>query len=247
MQWAPVVSPSLAFTYKGKPVDARALGRELNIRYLVEGEVRAVGDQVVVRARLTDTSNATEVWSGDVGLEQARIAKDRSELIARLAVQVNRCADRTPSIVAFLRSRSRMRAHRISRCVPTQCSRSSNPESLAALTEARKLYDQALRLDPNSAVSVDGPGVGRCGPGSISIRTRIVTALSANTKRCRSRVVAVAGREARAWNIRADALQRAWRWDAALEANARAQRIDPTRAGSIGQRADIMNRHGTAR
>ena len=54
------------------------------------------------------------------------------------------------------------------------------------------------------------------------------------------RLVAIAGREARAWNIRADALQRAWRWEAALEANARAQAIDPTRTGSIGQRAEIM-------
>ena len=54
------------------------------------------------------------------------------------------------------------------------------------------------------------------------------------------RLVAVAGREARAWNIRADALQRAWRWEAALEANARAQKIDSSRVNSIGQRADIM-------
>lgn len=54
------------------------------------------------------------------------------------------------------------------------------------------------------------------------------------------RLVAVAGREARAWNIRADALQRAWRWEAALEANGRAQKIDSSRVGSIGERADIM-------
>ena len=53
-------------------------------------------------------------------------------------------------------------------------------------------------------------------------------------------VVAVAGREARAWNIRADALQRAWRWEAALEANARAQQIDPSRTNTIGQRAEIL-------
>jgi hypothetical protein len=59
-----------------------------------------------------------------------------------------------------------------------------------------------------------------------------------------AQLVAVAGNDARAWNIRADALQRAWRWEAALEANARAQSIDSTRPGSIGQRADIMNAMG---
>ena len=54
------------------------------------------------------------------------------------------------------------------------------------------------------------------------------------------RLVTAAEREARAWNIRADALQRQGRWEAALEANATAQKLDPTRFGTMGQYADIL-------
>ena len=70
-EW-PVVSHSLAVTYKGKAVDPRKVGRELNVRYLVEGDVRTAGEQIVVKARLIETSKATEVWSDDIRLEQAR-------------------------------------------------------------------------------------------------------------------------------------------------------------------------------
>ena len=85
---SPVVSHSLAVTYKGKPIDARLVGRELNVRYLVEGDVRTADVQVVVKVRLIETSKATEVWSDDVRLEQARTAEDRSQLVTRLTVQV---------------------------------------------------------------------------------------------------------------------------------------------------------------
>jgi len=148
MQWAPMVSPSLALTYKGKPVDARMVGRELNIRYLVEGEVRVAGDDVVVRSRLTDTSKATEVWSADIGLAQARLVRERSDLVARLAVQVKTAlldAEHRRVLAQPLAYASaadlELRAEAV---------QSGNPDSLAALTEARSLYDRALRLDPNS-------------------------------------------------------------------------------------------------
>ena len=55
----PAVSSSIAGTYKGKTIDARVVGRELNVRYLVEGEVRAVGEQVMVRARVIETGTGT--------------------------------------------------------------------------------------------------------------------------------------------------------------------------------------------
>src|SRR6266516_1324250 len=58
-----VSSRSVTAAYKGKTVDARTVGRELNVRYLVEGKVRGAGDGVAVSAQLIDTDNATQVWS----------------------------------------------------------------------------------------------------------------------------------------------------------------------------------------
>src|SRR6185295_9369596 len=112
-------------------------------------------------------------------------------------------------------------------------------DSLAALTEARKLYEQALRLDPNLVEALMGHALAVGAELDLDPRAdhdRLVREYDEMS----ARVVAAAGHEARAWNIRADALQRAWRWEAALEANAKSQRMDPNRAGPIGQRAEIM-------
>jgi tetratricopeptide (TPR) repeat protein len=113
------------------------------------------------------------------------------------------------------------------------------------LAEAGKLYDQALKLDPSLTMALMGKTLligGTLDRDPHADHDRLVREYEDMS----TRLVAVAGREARAWNIRADALQRAWRWEAALEANARAQKIDPSRVGSMGQRADIMVGMGRA-
>jgi tetratricopeptide (TPR) repeat protein len=107
------------------------------------------------------------------------------------------------------------------------------------LAEARKLYDRALQLEPNLAPALMGKTYALAAildHDTGTDRDRVLR----EYEEMSARLVGVAGREARAWNIRADALQRAWRWEAALEANDRAQTIDASRVGSIGQRADIM-------
>ncbi len=234
---SPVVSHSLAVTYKGKTVDARMVGRELNVRYLVEGDVRTADGQVVVKVRLIETSKATEVWSDDVRLEQARIAEDQSQLVTRLTVQVKNAlsdAEQRRVLAAPVAG-----ASAVDLTLRADAVTANNPESISALAEARKLYDQALRLDPNLTMALMGQALAVGTTLDLDPHAdhdRLVREYEAMSVR----LVAVAGREARAWNIRADALQRAWRWEAALEANARAQKIDSSRVGSIGQRADIM-------
>ena len=237
MQWAPLVSPSLMLAYKGKPIDARAIGRELNIRYLVQGEVRTSGDATIVRARLTDTNKATEVWNGDVGIEQARLPKDRADLVARLAVQVKSALIGAEHRRVLAEPLDRASASDL--VLRADAVQENSGDSLGALDESRKLYARALRLDPNSAQALMGQ--------ALTIGSQLDIDPNADHDRLvreyedmTVRLVAVAGNEARAWNIRANALQRAWRWEAALEANANAQRIDQTRPGSIGQQAEIM-------
>ena len=237
MQWAPVVSHSLAVTYKGKAVDARVVGHELNVRYLVEGEVRAVGDKVVVKARLIDTGKATEVWSGDFGLEQARIAQDRSALIAGLTSGVQNALIDAEGRRVLSRPITDLSAEDLA--LRAEAVQQNDPHSLTALAEARKLFDEALRRDPTLADALMGQALAVANTLDLDPRAdrdRLVQ----EYEEMSVRLVAVAGREARAWNIRADALQRQWRWEAALEANTRAQQIDPTRSNTIGQRADIM-------
>lgn len=112
-------------------------------------------------------------------------------------------------------------------------------QSLSVLTEARSLYDRALRLDPNLPAALMGKALAVGSTLELDPKTDHDFLLREYDK-ASARLVVVAERQARAWNIRADALQKQWRWEAALEANARAQKIDPTRANTLGQRADIL-------
>jgi adenylate cyclase len=58
-----VVSPNTAFTYRNKSVDSKQIGRELGVRYLVEGDVRRSGSKVRATAQLIDAETDAVVWA----------------------------------------------------------------------------------------------------------------------------------------------------------------------------------------
>ncbi len=58
-----VIARSSAFTYKGRATDARAIGKELGVAYLLEGSVQKVGNRLRITAQLIETEGGTHVWS----------------------------------------------------------------------------------------------------------------------------------------------------------------------------------------
>jgi adenylate cyclase len=66
-----VISRNTAFTFKDKRVDTRQIGRELDVRYVLEGSVRRLGDQVRVNPQLIDAETDAHLWAerfdGDAG------------------------------------------------------------------------------------------------------------------------------------------------------------------------------------
>jgi serine/threonine protein kinase/Tfp pilus assembly protein PilF len=80
-----VVARSTAFKYKGKNVDPLAVGRELNVRGVVSGQLILRGDIVVIRAALTDVKNGTQVWGEQYNRSLAdvlAVQRDMSEEIS---------------------------------------------------------------------------------------------------------------------------------------------------------------------
>jgi TolB-like protein len=75
-----VISRGTAFTYKGKPIDAKQIGRELGVRYLLEGSVRRLGEKVEVNAQLISTETGAHVWADRFDGEEASSASCRSIL-----------------------------------------------------------------------------------------------------------------------------------------------------------------------
>jgi adenylate cyclase len=63
IKWLFVISRNSTFIYKGKPTDVKTVGRELGVRYVLEGSVRRSGNHVRVTGQLIETENATHVWA----------------------------------------------------------------------------------------------------------------------------------------------------------------------------------------
>src|SRR6195952_2680424 len=63
VKWLFVISRNSTFIYKGRPIDVKTVGRELGVRYVLEGSVRRSGDQVRVTGQLIETETAAHVWT----------------------------------------------------------------------------------------------------------------------------------------------------------------------------------------
>ena len=70
-----VISRNTAFTYRNKPIDTKQIGRELGVRYVLEGDVQRSGNQVRVTAQLIDAEADAHLWA-------ERFAGDADDLFA---------------------------------------------------------------------------------------------------------------------------------------------------------------------
>jgi adenylate cyclase len=66
LAWLFVTARNSSFTYKGKTVDIKQVGRELGVRYALEGSVRKAGNRVRITGQLIDTTNGAHVWAGRI-------------------------------------------------------------------------------------------------------------------------------------------------------------------------------------
>jgi tetratricopeptide (TPR) repeat protein len=80
-----VISRGTAFTYKGKPIDAKQIGRDLGVRYLLEGSVRRLGEKVEINAQLISTETGAHVWADRFEGERGKIGELQVEFVSRLA------------------------------------------------------------------------------------------------------------------------------------------------------------------
>ena len=80
-----VIARNTAFTYKGKPVDAKQIGRELGVRYVLEGSVRRVGENITVNAQLISTETGAHVWADRFEGERSKLGELQVEFVSRLA------------------------------------------------------------------------------------------------------------------------------------------------------------------
>jgi adenylate cyclase len=80
-----VISPGTAFTYKGKAVDPRQIGREFGVRYLLEGSIRKDGMQVQTNAQLVEARTAAHIWADRFDTELVDLSELQDAITGRIA------------------------------------------------------------------------------------------------------------------------------------------------------------------
>jgi adenylate cyclase len=141
-----VIARNTAFTYKGKAVDAKEIGRELGVRYLLEGSVRRLGEAVEVNAQLISTETGAHVWADRFAGERSKLGELQAGFVARLANSLDvelvkaealrtiRERPNNPDAVDFWMRGTAILA--------------SNNFNKPASDDAEKLFERAHALDP---------------------------------------------------------------------------------------------------
>jgi adenylate cyclase len=84
-----VIARNAAFTYKAKPIDAKEIGKELGVRYVLEGSVQRDQNRVRVNAQLVDAESGAHLWADRFDEDVADLFKLQDEVVARLANALN--------------------------------------------------------------------------------------------------------------------------------------------------------------
>ncbi len=84
-----VIGSNTAFTYKGKAVDLKQIGRELNVRYVLEGSVQRGGSRMRVNVQLIDAETGNHLWAERFDKPLADLFDMQDEIVARLAGALN--------------------------------------------------------------------------------------------------------------------------------------------------------------
>src|SRR4029077_3486102 len=84
-----VISRNTAFTYRNKPIDTRQIGRELGVRYVLEGEVQRAGNDVRVTAQLIDAETDAHLWAGRFTGNARDLFSLQDEITSRIGVALD--------------------------------------------------------------------------------------------------------------------------------------------------------------
>jgi TolB-like protein/class 3 adenylate cyclase len=146
-----VIRRNTAFTYKGKHVDLKQIGRELNVRYVLEGSVQRSGDRLRISVQLIDAETGGHLWAQRFDKPVADLFDMQDEIVARLAEALNtqlvaaeaRRAARAPqpdSVELYFQGKA---------CL----NKGFTPHYSA---QAREFFEQALALDPDNIEALLG-------------------------------------------------------------------------------------------
>jgi TolB-like protein/class 3 adenylate cyclase len=146
-----VIARNTAFTFKGKAIDVRKLGRELNVRYVLEGSVQRAGNRLRVSVQLIDAETGNHLWAERFDKPVADLFDMQDEIVSRLANALD------AELIAAEARRADY-AHRPDAMDLVFQGKAWLNKGLTAdyLVQARHFFQQAVALEPQNVEAMVG-------------------------------------------------------------------------------------------
>jgi TolB-like protein/class 3 adenylate cyclase len=152
-----VVGGGTAFTYRGKPVDAKQVGRDLGVRYLISGSAQRSGDRMRVNVQLIDAETGGHLWAERFDENRSDLFEIQDNIVTRLARKLSFEFIQAEGDRSIHERPTNPDAADLTLRGEVLLIRSMNPESGSwVLEEAYRLFEEALRIDDRNVVALVG-------------------------------------------------------------------------------------------
>jgi TolB-like protein len=147
------ISRNTALAYKDKPIDTRQIGRELGVRYVLEGSMQNVGERARFNAQLVDAESRAHLWAERFDKHSTNLLDMQDEVTTRLAHEVH-----IELIAAESRRAAREHPDHLDSVDHTLHGWAAwyRHRSLEAARQARRFFEAALRLDEHNVDALLG-------------------------------------------------------------------------------------------
>jgi TolB-like protein/Tfp pilus assembly protein PilF len=146
-----VIACNTAFTFKGKRVDVKKLGRELNVRYVLEGSMQRGGNRLRVNVQLVDAETGNHLWAERFDKPVADLFDMQDDIVSRLANAL------TAELIAAEARRAERSLHPDAMDLVFQGRSWLNKgPTLDHTAQARSFFEKAIALDPENIEAMVG-------------------------------------------------------------------------------------------
>ncbi|MBR0849750.1 winged helix-turn-helix domain-containing protein [Bradyrhizobium diazoefficiens] len=160
-----VIARNTAFTFKGKTVDVKQVGRELNVRYVLEGSVQRGGNRLRVNVQLIDAETGNHLWAERFDKPVADLFDTQDEIVSRLANTLN------AQLIQVEARRAGRSTHPDAMDLYFQGWAYENNGTTAEYTsQALAFFDRALALDPGNIEALVGSARVKAAIGASLVR-----------------------------------------------------------------------------
>ncbi|HEY1301547.1 MAG TPA: winged helix-turn-helix domain-containing protein [Stellaceae bacterium] len=229
-----VVARNSSFTFKGRPVDVKEIGRALGVRYVLEGSLRKAGERIRLTGQLVETETGNHIWAEryDRDLTDIFAVQDEIAEAVTLAVapaiadaELHRAMRKPPANLDAWEAYQRGLWH----------SGKANAEDNAL---AEQFFRQAVELDPSFAGGYKG--LARLQAQTADFRGRNLAEALKSAEALARRAVSLDGADAEARSRLANALYRQGDYEGGLAEAERALAISPNLADGHGEKGAVL-------